>query len=867
MEASEFKIPKELKEILSKDSNYELLVNNSLIIFQRIIKEGDHFFFDEYTNHGIAHINEVLNNCNGVITDDSKKLLNSKNVAVLIISVAFHDIGMCLNLTCFNDLISKSNKFKVHSLDKTTYFHLWNEYLLEFKHWTDEQKLKVFGKLIEPKQKNQYEKEDITTIEKKFIGEFIRRHHPRIAHDLAINYYPGINNQQIDIINLDSFQFLFEDVSMTSNFKEVCGLIARSHGMDFRYINEYLKKIDSHNWMDYLGVKTTYLMAVIRIADYFLIDSKRVTSSIFLFKEFYSPISLFEFKKHLSIVEGVQSRKDTEAYRFILKRIDSNEVYISLKKLFESIQNELDKTWAILGEAYSLYDDLKQLKLKYRRISSNIFDSSFGKDSDIVFGEAKIKFNSNLLPLLSRTIYLNKSASLRELIQNSVDACKIRKSIEIDYHPKITIEYNNQQLEISDNGVGMNLKDINHYFLNVGKSSKIEEYKYEGIAGKFGIGFLASFILGDEATVSTKKYNSEVGFEFKVNIKDELKNNITIYKNQNIEIGTRVAIPINLEDIENLKNDIVNYFDYCGDIEISNNLGLNFSNFKFRWRNVEDENFLLRWNYRIKTKNFKLKKTNNYLNDFFVKEFKFNHNDDAPSVINRLVFSFVDKKNQAILNLSRENGFIYLTSEIMKKLQNDFVIDLNAFLLSLKEYETVQRSPSEYHPLLRSVPQNLIVYTIDGYNLLSNLDISPFEYILHSLRTIRHDIKLLEQLPLEEAKKILLIYSSTGIDKKKLKYQYRTFEDKDMKEHDLIFNFFNRREIFRINKAKEIFSFCNSKEKCFDNNFPITQSPFYKKIIPYKREDRKIKFQNFHIQFQDRINDMSNWRNKRKKKN
>ena len=88
---------------------------------------------------------------------------------------------------------------------------------------------------------------------------------------------------------------------------------------------------------------------------------------------------------------------------------------------------------------------------------------------------AKQKFRtevSQLLHLIIHSLYSNKEIFLRELISNSSDAIdKLRyltisdkKFKSIKFSPKVDIEFDNSKknktITISDNGIGMNKKDL-----------------------------------------------------------------------------------------------------------------------------------------------------------------------------------------------------------------------------------------------------------------------------------------------------------------------------------------------------------------------------------------------------------------------
>lgn len=87
-----------------------------------------------------------------------------------------------------------------------------------------------------------------------------------------------------------------------------------------------------------------------------------------------------------------------------------------------------------------------------------------------------IDFKSITTLLMGEKIYGEKSLGLRELIQNSIDACKVRKEIEDTnfeygedlYAPTIKIILDPQKGEviIKDNGCGMSERNILKKFID-----------------------------------------------------------------------------------------------------------------------------------------------------------------------------------------------------------------------------------------------------------------------------------------------------------------------------------------------------------------------------------------------------------------
>ena len=87
--------------------------------------------------------------------------------------------------------------------------------------------------------------------------------------------------------------------------------------------------------------------------------------------------------------------------------------------------------------------------------------------------------------LMGKNIYGDSKLGLRELIQNSIDACKIMNEIgnpnDSLATPSIYIKYSelNNYVKIKDFGIGMTLDVVRNHFLNIGKSYyKSNEYLF-----------------------------------------------------------------------------------------------------------------------------------------------------------------------------------------------------------------------------------------------------------------------------------------------------------------------------------------------------------------------------------------------------
>lgn len=165
---------------------------------------------------------------------------------------------------------------------------------------------------------------------------------------------------------------------------------------------------------------------------------------------------------------------------------------------------------------------------------------------------SKITVSGNIISELSEKIPSNIIA-LNELIKNAYDAGADKVIIQINSK--------NKQLIITDNGSGMDKKDIDTLFhlskseKEYGKKNEYDRYTQ----GSKGLGFLSVFKFGESVSWKTKK---STGLQFSVeymellNTEDLSEYNVNIIDNEDLVKGT--VIDIKLSDY-NLKS-ILQYF-------------------------------------------------------------------------------------------------------------------------------------------------------------------------------------------------------------------------------------------------------------------------------------------------------------------
>lgn len=135
-----------------------------------------------------------------------------------------------------------------------------------------------------------------------------------------------------------------------------------------------------------------------------------------------------------------------------------------------------------------------------------------------------------VLNLMIHSLYTDKEIFMRELISNASDACdKLRylgqidnSLIEGDADFKITIHTDKEAklITIRDNGIGMNLDDLNENLGTIAKSGtqnfleKLsgDSKKDSQLIGQFGVGFYASFMVADKIVVTSRKAGEDKSY-------------------------------------------------------------------------------------------------------------------------------------------------------------------------------------------------------------------------------------------------------------------------------------------------------------------------------------------------------------------
>ena len=414
-------IPNRLQGRLSLDSTWQPVVTTLKEKVQKIIRESP-CFFPDYTDHGIDHINEVLILANRLIPEDTyaaketdtEFLLDPRSVGFLVCAILIHDLGMFLKTDGMEQLVyGDSGSHLVEGLDEEDWRTSWSKYVVKTRRLKDNEMDHLFGHRVTVSEDCARKGFSTNGDDCRVIGEFLRQHHGRLAHEIAVHGFPG-----------DRGTMLIAGDGITDEDRDMIGLLARSHQMNIRDTEEYIERFGEGSKPH--SIPAFYLMTVLRMADYLDASEKRAPEILERIQKIRVPASETEWSWNQCITRGPKQWNLMKHNLEINATPQKSTEYVLLDKWLRSVQAELDLCWSILADQYSG----EPYRLTIHRVRSNIQQKKSRKNFDLKFltREAKITANPAIVKLMMAPLYGDDPTyGVRELLQNAVDACLERK--------------------------------------------------------------------------------------------------------------------------------------------------------------------------------------------------------------------------------------------------------------------------------------------------------------------------------------------------------------------------------------------------------------------------------------------------------
>lgn len=528
-----------------KDTNVIPLVEDcTSYAFQRTKTIIRHM--GEFTLHDGDHLFRVLNLMERLITKESINEFTSPELLLLIVSAFFHDIGMAPDekeVLTWKKVWDKEPVVEESEQSTFNDFKRFNNSRPE-----DEKRLKD---LI---AKGNYSQADI--IKSYLITEYIRQTHAERARD---------------IIEKDwSEKIKFRDTDLTIELAQICF----SHNEDALALLELDKNLlcgsGIYACLPVVGI-------ILRLADILDFDGKRTPSILFSHLYVRNPISIKEWNKHRAI-EAWDISPDLIQFS---AKCTHPVIESSIHEFCSMIDHELSLSNNIistLNEFHLAKERDLQIKLPLKVNRDKIRTKKDIKNKPIyIYKDTKFNLSkTQVIELLMGTkLYGNPEVALRELLQNSIDACLLRQAQEKEwgnlYEPKISVKYFTENgesiLEVIDNGTGMDEYIIDNYYSKIGssfyKSKDFYTLKAESNAqfyptSRFGIGILSCFMISDVLIVDTRKVYGPHQSSNPLNLTVEGQESIFWIKDGHREVPgttTRLILRKNKNPWEDMRED------------------------------------------------------------------------------------------------------------------------------------------------------------------------------------------------------------------------------------------------------------------------------------------------------------------------
>ena len=379
-------------------------------------------------------------------------------------------------------------------------------------------------------------------------------------HKVALQNYirpiHGERSYNFLINNADIRNHMFSPLLSRVNYLDDVALLCQSHMESLEWINNNLRE----NFSKGHQFNSKYIALLLRIADYIDFDSQRAPE--FLFRQkVLNEISLVEWEKHATVcnlekIDEIEKRIyfDIECHDF--------DLYCKLKDTIDSMDREISTSVSFSKN----FKDKKYELIISDKLNLNIETIGF-RAENFYFSLDYYKVTSLLM---GENLYGDKRYGLRELLQNSFDACNLMSQIHkeysptMNYEPQISIiyDYDNNNVIIKDNGTGMSKDIINNYFLAIGVSYyRSDDFGKLGYnfspTGTFGIGFLSCFMLSSRIGVQTKYYENAESSTFLL----ERGKKYICFEDGKFAGNHGTEIHINLNDFEKIftKDSLVSF--------------------------------------------------------------------------------------------------------------------------------------------------------------------------------------------------------------------------------------------------------------------------------------------------------------------
>jgi len=330
--------------------------------------------------------------------------------------------------------------------------------------------------------------------------DFIRTQH----HLLSSRYIINATQTFLSKINEPWMKGLVKDLAN----------ICQSHGENLSYIKNEISL--ETNYRPKETVNLQFVAMMLRLGDLCHYSADRAPLVLKNGKLFQSKYSYNEWKvKNASVTYAI---KDGTISFFAY--FEEPDMFYKLQNYLNWIDEEISNLYSLQREWREIY----HLKIKDIDRSGIRFDES--KFRPVIGKRFTLQQNKIIHLLMGVGLYKDPFASLRELYQNAMDACKCKfyrsraHGADFKGHIEFGLQKENGKtfLYCLDNGTGMSKYIIENYLLKIGNSyyKSSDFYRDQALwncdfvpTSQFGIGILSCFMIASKIEIVTKIEDSK----------------------------------------------------------------------------------------------------------------------------------------------------------------------------------------------------------------------------------------------------------------------------------------------------------------------------------------------------------------------
>ncbi len=456
-------------------------------------------FHPEFTLHDETHLMRVTELMARVIPANVlESVLNPAEITLLMLSAHFHDVGMVPDA----DEVARIKESREFSLAR-------DNWLVEFEAFRDATRI-----LSEP-DANLTDKKLCERVvaehEAAILLRFLRENHAKYSAEFVRSRFGSDDRLRIG----------------TGHLAESLALLCLSHNWPADQLTEsngfLLDKA-----IGTFPVNLQYLATILRLADILDFDRERTPDELFRSISFRNPISIEEWEKHRSVTGW---KIDQDAVRFECA-CEHPQYDRTIHRFLGFIDEELAAAHEMCRRFPSRFSNYRfDLPVRTDRSRIKPKQGAYIQALDL---EISISRDEIIRLLMTEKLYGHPSLAIRELLQNSWDALRHRSAIikrdeqmewtlgAVEFEHGVNSD-NREYIRCTDNGVGMDEQILKNYLVRAGRSYyRSPEFERERLTfaqkgadfdpcARFGIGFMSIFMLGDQITIWTRRYNGLQG--------------------------------------------------------------------------------------------------------------------------------------------------------------------------------------------------------------------------------------------------------------------------------------------------------------------------------------------------------------------